>query len=111
MKATDFAGLPSEGLTIFPFVGPSGAASLSIIMFVMTSEYRPNPRLSILAASYGFQPVAMTTAPTFRLNVFGCMFKSIAPYLHASTHLAQEVNLQAESSIAYFIGKAIGCGM
>src|SRR5262249_14986916 len=38
------------------------------------------------------------------------MVRSMAPYLQASTHFRHEVSLQAESSIAYFIGKAMACG-
>ena len=52
----------------------------------------------------------MTTAPTFRVTVFGCIVRSIALYSHAATHLAHSVILQAVPSITYFIGTAISCG-
>src|SRR5574341_31407 len=109
-KATFFASLPSEGRVILPPVGPLGAASRSIIMFVTTFGTLPKPRMSIFVASEGFQPVAITTAPTFTVTVSGFMSRWIASYLQASAHLPQEGPLQVFSSMTYLRGNAWLCG-
>ncbi len=92
MKAALSTGFPSEGRRIFPFVGPLGAASRSIMTLVITFEYLPPPRLSSLAPSYGSHPVAKMTAPTLRIIVFPVIVRSIALYLQTSTHFAHWVS-------------------
>ncbi len=62
------------------------------------------------AASYGFQPVAITTAPTWRVMLRGAIARSIASYRHAATHFAHSLNRHVAGSIAYFIGNAMACG-
>ena len=88
-----------EGRRIFPLVGPFGDASRSIIMLVMVLSYSPNPRLSILVASYGSHPVAQTMSPTGRLMVFVSISRLIALYWQVSMHFPHSVPMHADQSI------------
>ena len=88
-----------------PPVGPSMAASRSSITLVTTLAYLPKPRLSSLAASYGFHPVATITEPTLKRLALAPWARSIAPYLHASAQAWQPA-AQAARSITYVAGKA-----
>ena len=78
-NAIFFGVVSSEGLTMWPSVGPAAHVRRSNSRLVTTSGKRPYPKRSSTSSSTLPKPGVRTTPPTLSSRVFGCCEKSMAP--------------------------------